>query len=150
MQQSLKFYMTNLAASFKIIETKWISFSLIAGLIYLYHLIWTMYGVNQFSSQSREITCGSATTKEDASAVYDTAIALVTIFHMIDWIRWTLFITTAMVGANLLSLFYFLTVINLPFGIIAMLIGIVTRYGEDGTLCAAEAAQPERGFYLGL
>lgn len=134
----MKFYMTNLEASFKIIETKWISFCLITGVLYLYHLIWTMYGVNQFSSQSREIVCGSAANKEDASAVYDTAIALVTVFHMIDWIRWTLFITTAMVGANLLSLYYFLTVINLPFGIIAMLIGIVTRYGEDGTACAAE------------
>lgn len=88
-----------------------------------------MAGVNAFSSQSRMVICGEAKTGEEASAIFDTAIALVTVFHMIDWIRWTLFITTALVGANLLSPFYFLTVINLPFGIIAMLIGIVTRYG---------------------
>lgn len=124
---------------------------LITGVIYLYHLIWTMSGVNNFSSQSRLVPCGKTQgTPAEASAVYDTAIALVTAFHMIEWIKWTLFITTCMVGANLLSLFYFLTVINLPFGIIAMLIGIVTRYGEDGDACSVENAQPERAFYLGL
>jgi len=46
--------------------------------------------------------------------------------------------------------FYILTVINLPFGIIACLVGISARFGEDGNACAEEDKQPTRAFYLGL
>lgn len=114
-----------------------------------------MAGVNAFSSQTREIVCGSVTStgqsgKDEASAVFDTAIALVTIFHIIDWIRWTLLLTSALVSVNLLPLFYLLTVINLPFGIISCLVALATRYGEDGTACAEEGKQASRAFFLGL
>ena len=47
-------------------------------------------------------------------------------------------------------MFYVLTVINFPFGIVACLIAIGTRYSEDGTDCALEGKQPTRAFYLGL
>jgi hypothetical protein len=75
---------------------------------------------------------------DEASSKLDTALALVTVFHMIDWIRWTLLLTSALVSVNLLPLFYFLTVINLPFGVIACLIGIATRFSADGSDCAEE------------
>jgi len=153
--KSMKFYMTDMNASFKIIETKWVQFVIITGILYLYHLIWTMAGVNAFSSQTRFIACGSVEStdkdvKDKSSAILDTAIALTTIFHMIDWVRWTLMLTAALVGVNLLKLYYLLTAINFPLGIIAMLIAIVTRYGEEGDDCAAEGKQPTRAFYLGL
>lgn len=70
----------------------------------------------------------------DASGVYDTAIGLVTIFHMIEWLRQTVFLTTALVNVNLMPLYYLLS-LNVPFGFIAMLIGIATRYGGDGASC---------------
>lgn len=116
-----------------------------------------MAGVNAFASDSRNILCGFEAddltpiqAKQEASEVFDTAIALVTIFHMIDWIRWTLLLTSALVSVNLLSLFYILTVINLPFGTIACFIAIATRFSEEGNQCAAEGKQSTRAFYLGL
>ena len=61
----------------------------------------------------------------------DTAIALVTVFHMIEWLRQTVFLTTALVNVNLMPLYYFLS-INVPFGFVAMLIGIAVSLGNDG------------------
>jgi hypothetical protein len=87
---------------------------------------------------------------QDASSkVYDTGIALVTIFHMIEWLRQTVFLTSALVNVNLMPLFYALS-INIPFGFIAMLVGIGIRFGADGQDCAIEGAQLERGRYLAL
>lgn len=107
-------------------------------IVYLYHLIWTMAGVNMFSSQTRLTGCGGVTKADEASEIFDTAIALATIFHMIDWIRWTVLATTALVGVNLLPAFFGLTIINLPFGIISMLYALITRYSAVGTACAEE------------
>jgi hypothetical protein len=69
---------------------------------------------------------------------------------MIDWIRWTLLLTSALVSVNLLSIYYILTAFNLPFGIVVSLIAISTRFSEDGEACSVEGAQANRAFYLGL
>lgn len=91
---------------------------------------------------------GAPSNAQDASSsVYDTAIALVTIFHMIEWLRQTVFLTSALVNVNLVPLFYVLSV-NIPFGFIAMLVAIAARFSEDGKDCAIEGAQLERGRYL--
>lgn len=82
-----------------------------------------------------------------SSKVYDNAIAVVTVFHMIEWLRQTVFLTSALVNVNLMPLYYALS-INVPFGFIAMIIGIAVRYGADGKDCALEGAQLERGRYL--
>jgi len=81
---------------------------------------------------------GSDGYKDKASEIFDLAIALVTAFHMIDWIRWTLFLTSALVSVNLLPLFYILTVVNLPFGIVACLYAIAARFGAEGAMCSAD------------
>lgn len=133
----MKFYLFTLEGSNKIIQTKWGQTCLIVAVLYIYHLIWTMCGVNMFSSQTRLNGCGGVKDGEEASEIFDTAIALVTIFHMIDWIRWTFLATTALVGVNLLPAFFGLTIINLPFGIISMIYAIITRYSTVGTACTA-------------
>lgn len=84
-----------------------------------------------------------------SSKVYDTAIALVSIFHMIEWLRQTVFLTSALVNVNLVPLFYALS-INIPFGFIAMLVAIAARFSADGKDCAVENSQLERGRYLSL
>lgn len=81
--------------------------------------------------------------------MYDTAIAVVTIFHMIEWLRQTVLLSSALVNVNLIPLYYALS-INIPFGFIAMLVGIAARFSEDGKDCAIEGAQMERGRYLSL
>jgi len=49
-KQPFMFYITDVNVTYKIVETKYGQFCLIAGILYLYHLIWTMAGVNMFSS----------------------------------------------------------------------------------------------------
>lgn len=68
---------------------------------------------------------------------------------MIEWLRWTLFLTSALVGVNLIGMFYALS-INIPFGVITCLIAILTRYSENGSACAVEGMQATRAFYLSL
>ena len=46
----MKFYLFTLEGSNKIIQTKWGQTCLIVAVLYIYHLIWTMCGVNMFSS----------------------------------------------------------------------------------------------------
>jgi len=88
-------------------------------------------------------------TEDYATTVFDVAIALAIVYHMIEWIRWTLLLTTALVEANLLKLFNVLQV-NIPFGVIACFVAIITRYGAEGELCSIEGVQSERAFYCGL
>jgi len=54
---------------------------------------------------------------------------------MIEWIRQTVFLTSALVGVNLIGPFYLLS-LNVPFGFIAMLIGLISRHSEKGAECA--------------
>lgn len=62
-------------------------------------------------------------------------ILLVTVFHMIEWLRQTVFLTTALVNVNLMPMYYALS-LNVPFGFIAMIIGIGIRFGSSGGDCA--------------
>ena len=80
------------------------------------------------------------------SGVYDFPILIVTLYHMIEWIRWALLGTIALVDANLVKIFYFLH-LNVLFGFFAMLIAIVGGMTADKN-CAE--AQPERARYLTL
>ena len=61
----------------------------------------------------------------------DFPILIVTIFHMLEWIRWLIFLTSALVNVDLIKPYYTLSVINLPLGIIALFIGIVGRFGSN-------------------
>jgi hypothetical protein len=87
--------------------------------------------------------------QEASSAVLDRAIAIVTFFHMVEWLRQTVFITSTLVNVNLMPLFYVLS-LNIPYGFVVMIIAIIIRFGEDGVDCAMEGNQMERGRYLAL
>jgi len=120
-----------------VLEKRWGLFTIIAGIVYTYHLLWTITGVDKFTDITRFNKCGDVTDKYEASAVYDTAIALVAVFHMIEWVRQAIFLTSALVGVNLMGVYYALS-INIPYGFIAMLIGIISRYSSNGNACAEE------------
>jgi hypothetical protein len=66
---------------------------------------------------------------------------------MIEWIRWTVLLTTALVDANLIHFFYFLS-LAIPYGFISSIIVVAMRYGGDLANCAED--QPERARYLTL
>ena len=61
-----------------------------------------------------------------------------------------MFLTTALVNVNLIPLYYILS-INVPFGFIAMIIGLGVRFGTNGASCAEGnegVVQMERSNYL--
>ena len=71
----------------------------------------------------------------DAAAVYDTALLLLAIYHLIEWIKTTLVLTVVFVGLNLMWFYYILS-LNTLFGIVAIIVTMVARFSEDGQQCA--------------
>ena len=122
--QPLKYYLMP-SNTYVIIEKEWVLFTLSTAVTYLLHLMWMCYGVDSYSSYERHKTCGDAKSLEESSAVYDTFILLCIIFHMVEWIRQTIFATSALVGVNLVGVYYALFPI-IPFGIIVMLAGAIS------------------------
>lgn len=145
--QPLNFYLKS-ENTFKIISTRWGLFTALSGVIYVYHLIATIAGVNVYTDVSRLTPCAGK-EGDEASKVLDLAIALTTIFHMIEWVRQTIFLTSALVNVNIVGIFYALS-LNIPFGFIVMLVAIITRYTEDASACAEEGLQDTRAAYLSL
>jgi hypothetical protein len=60
---------------------------MISFVVYVYHFVMAIAGVDKFCDYTRTIPCGDAKTAEEASAVFDTALFLVTIFHIVEWVR---------------------------------------------------------------
>jgi hypothetical protein len=60
--------------------------------------------LNLYSDNDRHFRCGSALTDPhiDPSTFYDTALFLMIIYHMIEFIRFTLFMTCAFIEVNLM------------------------------------------------
>ena len=71
----------------------------------------------------------------DAAAVYDGALLLLAIYHIIEWIRTTIVLTVVFVGINLVWL-YIIGILNTLFGLIAVIYAIAVRFGEEGQQCA--------------
>ena len=68
---------------------------------------------------------------------------------MIEWIRQAIFLTSSLIGANLIGFYYALS-INIPFGVVAMLYAIIVRNSKNGSECAEVGLQIERANYLQL
>jgi hypothetical protein len=113
-----------------IIEKEWVLFTLTTALVYCIHLFWMCYGVDVYASYERHNPCGGNVSNDDASSVYDMWILLCVIFHMVEWIRQTIFATSALVGVNLVGVYYCMA-INIPFGIIVMLGGGIAAAASD-------------------
>jgi len=71
---------------------------------------------------------------------------LVLVFHIIEWIRQTVLVTTLLVGVPWL-LCYNILALNIPFGIIVSMVGGINGFSSDPTCIAA---QPGRALFLQL
>ena len=80
-------YYLSTEVTFKILDTRWLLFSAICFVVYAYHFVWAMAGVDKYGHYTRLFKCGTNQTDGDAESVYDTAIILVTIFHICEWAR---------------------------------------------------------------
>merc|ERR1711988_1322382 len=140
------------ADTYVIIEKEWVIFCLLTLVIYLIHLVWMCYGVDVYASYERHVPCecdgtaGKTCTPDENSAVYDTWILLCIIFHMVEWIRQTIFATSALVGVNLVGVFYALYIM-IPYGVIVMFGGAIAAFMSPAT---CQENQPNRSLYLKL
>lgn len=89
-------------------------------------------GVDKFCDFTRVILCGDAKTADEASAIFDIAILLTTLFHITEWVRQTVILTTCLVGVNMVTLYNILSV-NALFGYIVMIIALITGFTADET-----------------
>ena len=83
---------------------------------------------------------------DDASSVYDLAIKLAGIYHVIEWIRTTILLTTICIGVNLMTVWYISSIAALyGIGVFAY-IHYIYLASAEGKACAD--AQPERHMWL--
>ena len=78
------------------------------------------------------MTCTGAADFKEASAVFDTALMLILIFHIIEWVRLTVLLTVILVGVPWLIVYYALSV-NFVFGMIISIVAMVTGFGAEAT-----------------
>lgn len=130
----------------EILQKRWGIFFLFSTLVYIYHFLSIIIGMDKYVHYSRFTGCKDTTSFKDASAVFDTALLLVLIFHIIEWVRQTVLITTILVGVPWLPL-YFLLSLNVPFGLIVMIFCMAVGFGADET-CITN--QPGRAMFCQL
>ena len=129
----------------KILHKKLLLFSIIATIIYLAQFFCCLFSINYYSDMERLTPCVDEMTGETASAVYDLAICLLAIYHIIEWLRCTAFLTVICIGVNLMWVWY-ITVLNTAFGLVAFIYAHTVRFGAAGKAC--EEAQEGRANWL--
>ena len=133
----------------KFMNKKWIMFACIVGFYYLIQFICCVCACNFYSDHSRYNNCvrpdKTLIKGENATAVFDMALYLAGIFHVIEWIRTTILLAVICIGANLMSIWY-ATSINALFGI-AVFIYVQVIYASDDSK-ACESAQKTRHDWL--
>lgn len=93
-----------------ILHKKFGMFGAIVGLYYVIQFCMCVAACNFYSDISRMTPCamssGVIVRDEQASAVFDTALKLCGIFHVIEWIRATFLLTVVCIGVNLMTVWY--------------------------------------------
>ena len=123
------------------------------GPIFLYYIIQFIMCVgacNFYSDVTRKNTCtlddGSTLTGDKASEVFDGALKLVAIWHIIEWVRSTMMLCITMLGAPFLAYWYGTGLFSTIIGVVAFIWCHVARFGEQGMVCAD--AQANRGQWM--
>jgi hypothetical protein len=108
------------------------------GLIgYIGQFILIVAVINVYSDRDRFLSCGIADLKtpDDNAAVYDMALRLLGAYHIIEWVRMTIFLVTLLLGQNFLPIWYF-TSLNTLYGIAVYIYVHVIRFSGNGKECA--------------
>ena len=80
-------------------------FTIITFIIYFVHLIMAVYGFDQYTDVKGKRKCG------DDPNVYQAAIGMCAIWHMIEWNRQALIGFSVLVEVNMIHLYYGLSVL---------------------------------------
>jgi hypothetical protein len=140
--QEMNFYLLP-ENSYIIIEKRYWLFFALGGIIYFYHFCFTIAGINNYCDVSRFDIC-EGNSKDASSAVFDKALLFATIYHLIEWVRWTMFLTIPTGLLNVLGLYYLIGILNVPFGIFALVNAFITSTSNE----KCHKIQVERSRYL--
>ncbi len=130
-----KFYFMPAQAT-KLITGRCCGMSLSIGAYYCIQLVLTIGVVNVYSDADRFLLCNENQTPLEAADVFDNALLLLAIFHLIEWIKTTFLLTVVCVGINLMHVYYFLFW-NTIFGVIAVVYTMIVVFSEEGQACSA-------------
>lgn len=120
-------------------------FGLLVGVWYLAQFIGCVACVNLYSDVDRLKDCNITDLKgEAASEVMDLPLVLLSIFHIIEWLRATLLLVVILIGVNW-AIFWYITTFNTLFGIVVYAYVHMVYLGQ-GKEC--ESAQPDRYMWL--
>lgn len=111
---------------------------------YIGQFLLVVSAINHFSDGERLHSCAGK-HGEEASRVYDTALSLLIIYHLIEWGRFILMLTTMFIGSNLMWIWYGLS-LNTLFGVAAYIACHVYRFRASGKDC--EDVQVYRAKFL--
>ena len=124
----------------RLLNKKWIMFALIVGFYYIIQFICCVCACNFYSDHDRFNNCtredGSVIAGEDASKVYDMALYLLGIFHVMEWIRTTILLTVICIGANLMIAWY-LSGLSALYGIAVFIYAHVIYASDDSVACSS-------------
>ena len=95
--------------------------------------------INVYSDKDRFLSCGIDELKTDAdnASVYDMALRLLGAYHIIEWVRMTIFLVTLLLGQNFMPIWY-ATSLNTLYGIAVYIYVHVIRFSGYGEKCAEE------------
>lgn len=102
--------------------------------VYIAQFLLIITLINIYSDKDRLLPCDNGMVDEDASGVYDPALALLASYHLLEWFRIIIFLIAVFLGANMMYIYYFLYPIVI-YGFISYLIAHGMRFNDDGKSC---------------
>ena len=93
--------------------------------------------------------CGNTDMKAlEAAKVFDDAFFLMGIFHIIEWIRTIILLTSTCMGGVFLLQIYQLTALNAIYGFVAYVMAHYAYFTANGQLCAQDPTHKTRGQFM--
>lgn len=114
-----------------LITKRWVKFSSYIGIYYMFQLVGCVGVVNFYSDVDRFTSCTPGQSPMDAAAVFDNALLLFAIFHLVEWIKTTLLLSVACVGLPLMWVYYIAS-LNTIFGFVCTIYSLITLMSEEG------------------
>ncbi len=100
-----------------------------------------------YSDSDRFLSCGidGYNNPGQATNAFDTALYLLAVYHIIEWLRTTVLLLISCTGANL-TILYYGTMLNVIFGWVAYIWCYAVYFSESGKACSK--SQEFRGKFL--
>lgn len=84
----------------------------------------------------------------ESAWVYDQAFFLMGLFHIIEWVRTIVLLTSTCMGGEFLIVLYQWTSINAIFGFIAYVFAHIAVLSADGQACAEKTSHDSRRMFM--